>query len=187
MPPKKIFVKDTSGNDCKKLLGSQQGYERMLSSLGVECLKDADGFEVDDLELLISDNVYTLGDTIARQQLEPVDFQQRFRRLAQEAAMNVREPAMNLLLMRFAPSVQAVNTPAQAAMLHARAAKMPRSVTEVLLRQRSIFVGEVVNATETSKAILPEAFEDGAPCLLKIENRQKSQISGEPPCSFKIG
>lgn len=100
---------------------------------------------------------------------ERINYQGRFRQLVEEAAVNVKEPVMDVLLVHFSGSMQLVETSQQAAMLYSRAAKIPRSVTEVMLRNQNISVGEVFNATETTKSILLEVFEDGKPCLLKID------------------
>lgn len=99
---------------------------------------------------------------------EVVDFQARFRQLAEEAAISVTDCVMKSVSFHFASQMMVVNTPDDAADIYRRASHIPRSATEIALREMNIDVGEICPGTDPSKAIILEAFKDDSPCLLKI-------------------
>ena len=96
------------------------------------------------------------------------DFQARFRRLAEEAAISVTDCVMKSVSFHFASQMMVVNTPDDAAHIYRQASRIPRSATEIALREMNIDVGGICPGTYPSNAIILEAFKDGSPCLLKI-------------------
>lgn len=100
------------------------------------------------------------------------DYQTRFRRLAERAAINVTDAVMKSVLFHFASQMTVVNTPSEAADLYRRASRIPRSATEIDLREKNIAIADIFPGTDTTKSIILEAFEDGSPCLLKITDTQ---------------
>jgi len=103
----------------------------------------------------------------AKQQ-DSEDPQTRFRRLAESAAIMVTDVVMKSVVRHFSSEMTVVNSASQAADLYRRASLVPRSVTQVKLREKNISVGEIFGGSDTSKSIILDAFEDGRPCLLKI-------------------
>ena len=108
----------------------------------------------------------------ARKQTDSEDPQTRFRRLAESAAIMVTDVVMKSVVRHFASEMTVVNTASQAAELYKRASRIPRSVTQIALREQNISVGEIFGGSDTAKSIILDAFEDGKPCLLKITDTE---------------
>jgi serine/threonine protein kinase len=77
---------------------------------------------------------------------------------------------MMQLVKNFASSVAIVSDAEIAAALYYSAARMPRSATELLLKDQGISVAQPFHAADPSKAILLHAFRDGYPMILKVSS-----------------
>lgn len=75
---------------------------------------------------------------------------------------------MAVLVMKFASSVALVDTPEQARDLYFKAELLPRSATQVILREKGIFVADIFRGSDPSKAVLLHAHENGIPRILKV-------------------
>ena len=84
----------------------------------------------------------------------------------------VTDTVMKSVVFHFSSQMIVVNTPDQAADLYKRASRIPRSATEIMLKENNISVGGIFGGTDTSKSIILEAFEDGKPSLLKIAEKE---------------
>jgi hypothetical protein len=104
--------------------------------------------------------------------LAPDDPQTRFRRLAERGSCKVTDVVMKSVLRHFASEMTVVNSADQAYDLYKRASLVPRSATQIVLKEKNISVGRIFGGTDTGKSIILEAFEDGKPCLLKITDTQ---------------
>ena len=91
-----------------------------------------------------------------------------FRILLENAGVAVSEEVMRVLLKHYASSVVLVDTAEQAKDLYYEAAMLPRSATQIALREQNISVAELFRGSDPSKAILMHAFENGEPRILKI-------------------
>ena len=100
------------------------------------------------------------------------DYKTRFRRLAEEAAINVTDAMMKSILFHFSSQMTVVNTPSDAADLYRRASRIPRSATELCLREKNIAIASIFPGTDTTMSIILEAFEDGSPRLLKVTDTE---------------
>jgi serine/threonine protein kinase len=108
----------------------------------------------------------------SQQYQQQEDPQTRFRRLAESAAIVVTDSVMKRVVFHFSSQMTVVNTADQAADLYKRASWIPRSTTEVRLREKNISVANIMGGTDTAKSIVLEAFDGGKPCLLKITHKE---------------
>lgn len=141
-----------------------KGYDSPLSLLGITIQELKDYAQIEGPVARESSNA------LGRQQEQ--DQQTRFRRLAESAAINIKDAVMKSVLFHFASQLSVVNTPEQAADLYRRASRIPRSATEIKLQEENISVAEIFGGTDTAKSIILEAFESGRPCLLKITDKE---------------
>jgi hypothetical protein len=77
---------------------------------------------------------------------------------------------MMQLVKNFASSVAIVSEADMAVDLYYNASRIPRSATEIVLKERGISVGHPYHASDSSKAILLHAFRDGHPMILKVSS-----------------
>lgn len=134
-------------------------------------LETKDGIACGDTDIISVESApYTFKQI--SQSHEQEDPQARFRRLAESAAINVTDVVMKSVIFHFSAQMTVVNTANQAADLYRRASRIPRSATEILLKEKSISVGNIFGGTDTGKSIILEAFENGMPRLLKIAEKE---------------
>ena len=141
-----------------------KGYDSPLSLHGITIQ------ELKDYAQIEGPVARELSNALGKEQAQ--DHQTRFRLLAESAAINVKDAVMKSVLFHFASQMSVVNTPEQAADLYRRASRIPRSATEIKLREENVSVAEIFVGTDTAKSIILEAFESGRPCLLKITDNE---------------
>lgn len=102
-----------------------------------------------------------------------VNYQDRFRGLLSRAGIStIEEPLMNIVLKHFSSNLLVVNTPDQARNLYYEAALLPRSATQIALKEKGVSVADVFRGSEPSKAVLLHANERGNPRILKITTQK---------------
>ncbi|KAL3912948.1 MAG: hypothetical protein SGILL_006687 [Bacillariaceae sp.] len=79
---------------------------------------------------------------------------------------------MKSVVFHFASQMAVVNTADQAADLYKRASRIPRSATQIRLKEKNVSIAGIFGGTDTGKSIVLEAFENGKPCLLKITDNE---------------
>jgi serine/threonine protein kinase len=79
------------------------------------------------------------------------------------------------LVTHFATSVAIVPNAEIAQSLYYAASRIPRSATEIVLKDQGISVAQPFQASDHSKAILLHAFRDGHPMLLKVSSAESIQ------------
>eukprot|EP00545_Synedropsis_sp_CCMP1620_P008312 CAMPEP_0119011066 /NCGR_PEP_ID=MMETSP1176-20130426/5432_1 /TAXON_ID=265551 /ORGANISM="Synedropsis recta cf, Strain CCMP1620" /LENGTH=204 /DNA_ID=CAMNT_0006963829 /DNA_START=68 /DNA_END=678 /DNA_ORIENTATION=- len=102
-----------------------------------------------------------------RDQPEPM---LRFRSLLASKGITPIQPVMMQLVKNFASSVAIVSDAEIAAALYYSASRIPRSATEIILKEQGIAVAQPFQASDPSKAILLHAFRDGYPMILKVSS-----------------
>ena len=147
-----------------------QALQRLGQKAGI--LADKDGIGLLDIDFITAEGAPYVFKLLQPQRREQEDPQARFRQLAESAAIMVTEAVMKSIVFHFSSQMAVVNTPDQAADLYKRASRIPRSATEIILREEGISVGNIFGGTDTAKSIILEAFDDGKPCLLKIAEEE---------------
>lgn len=99
----------------------------------------------------------------------------RFRSLLASKGITPSQPVMMQLVKNFASSVAIVSEADIAVALYYNASQIPRSATEIILKERGISVAQPFQASDPSKAILLHAFRDGFPMILKVSNATSVQ------------
>jgi serine/threonine protein kinase len=103
-----------------------------------------------------------------QQQQQDRTGEEQFKLLLQAKGITPLQGVMEQLIEHYAASAAFVHDPDKAAKLYYTASRIPRSATNIVLRQQGIAVAQPFRGGDHSKAVLMHAFRDGSPMILKI-------------------
>ena len=89
----------------------------------------------------------------------------RFKSLLETKGIKPSRPVMLQLVKNFASSVAIASDAETAVSLYISASQIPRSATELVLREKGISVAQPFQASDPSKAIILHAFRNGTPMI----------------------
>lgn len=95
---------------------------------------------------------------------------ERFQSLLRSQGIDPVQPVIMQLIKYYAASIPLIDEPGAAAELYYTASRIPRSATEIVLREQGISVAQPFRASDPSKAVLLHAFRGGYPMILKVSS-----------------
>ena len=151
-------------------ISDREDYLELLKTEGVKGLMK-DGVR-ESYNCLVHNGTYTLGPPIdqlhgQQQQQRQGEGIERFRSLLLAQGITPIQPIMMQIIKHYAASIPLIVEPVAAADLYYTASIIPRSATEIVLREQGISVAQPFRVSD-SKAVLLHAFRDGYPMILKV-------------------
>lgn len=93
---------------------------------------------------------------------------ERFLTLLRSRMISPDKQVLNQVIRHYAASVSLIRDADAAVDIYYTASRIPRTATEIVLRNKGISVAQPFQASDPAKAVLLHAFRDGFPMILKV-------------------